>query len=892
MSAKSATAPFAALALRLKGLRSLSATDRLQALRKLASRLLTVLRGGRRRLVQMLIAGTERVLGRHSADRLFWRLLGRRSWTHVQARLDHLIETGDPDLAGFTRQGIAQSRDPMSLLKLASHPLCRDAAAAELTPEAIAAAPHLLARAGASPLQAAAILGAAAISQPEDGLRQIARMVQGSYPATSTAYFALLDSLGSRLAVPQVDPELRGLLQSGLRQPCRHRLILAESLPSRAELAALFPGAATVTVLIVSDTYGKLSFEEFADWPGIGTVRVEHIRSRVTRFSPAYIALHEATSARARDMAAALGRASDLLPEADQPAMALAIADHLFFEELRREALRQLCADPEFDHIAIVMHNHGVGSGFVDLLSQVPELTGDPRCEVISVSGAMKARVQFPAVLGRLLRPAPEPARLHAWAPPVVAIRDDLQARTKVMAQRLGLPRALDPDAAAAEPAARAPMLLVTTGSAAYDTSTIRYVQALAPLADLRLAHIGVNAADLLGHPDMPGPDQVDLLPNLHGGQFGQMERWLASFLTDYAADMPAGPARQTLLSSVKALAGSVIHSQIVHVWLLQAWFARMQAASALPALVILAPARHPKVAQFAATARAHGVPSLTLEAHGLNANYSRYTKVTTDYYGVISEQFRLEAAAGFGIPLERVRAIGTPRLIAPPPEEAPARQATARAEIRAQGHDFDRFAATIAFFCQPSGWDHVARVWDHVLQAAQALNLGILLKTHPEESGARVALYMAIADQRGLRDHVLVVAGDAVQTISAADVVLTGYSAAALDAAIMEVPVICVTDGAVDYPVDQHLIIGAPLVRNAADLQAHLAGLLADPAAARQQAAAFLAREPYFATGPDAALQAFVTEIRHTPRDQAIRASATLPADLFLDGPHPTFPV
>ena len=66
------------------------------------------------------------------------------------------------------------------------------------------------------------------------------------------------------------------------------------------------------------------------------------------------------------------------------------------------------------------------------------------------------------------------------------------------------------------------------------------------------------------------------------------------------------------------------------------------------------------------------------------------------------------------------------------------------------------------------------------------------------------------------MADLVVNVEGDAALAIALGDLVLTAYSAAAIDAAIRQRPVVCVTDGDVDYPVDLPAIVGAPMVRSA----------------------------------------------------------------------------
>lgn len=833
---------------------------------------------------QRQLLRVERRRGIEAAHRAFWSgPARRRGWPAVEARLRMLAQDRPEEMANFTAIGLQAPPDGLTLAFLAQHPLSHAAMAAALAAERTAPQPALAECIAAGSEHAAGFLVATAMTGDDAALAQArARMPA----ALSDGFGQFVESFGQRpaAAAGDIDPILRGLRHSGLRGARRHRLVIAENFDDPEIFLPLLRGAEQVTLLGLDDTFGKAAFADFQALPGVGEIVVEHIRSRITRFSAQYTEAHVQTRDAAIELAALVGAVPGLVPAGDLAHVELAIADYLFFQMLRLRAIEELLADPGFDHVVIATRNHAAGSGYVLTLAGVPGLTADPRVELISLARSVAQRSAFAALLPAILT-GPRPALMpEAWLPAPSVLAAPLLRAAAVWAGELP-----------AQPVAAGgagSVLLATAGSSAYDLSTARYSAALAREFPTALAVCGGGAAEIQRELTQTGlatgATPFHLLRREYSPGPSTFARWMQGQLNLFCQRRgPQDRVAHSIACAPARLATNIIQAQVMHGLVLEAWFQRMAGAGTLPGLVALSAVRTAGVSQFAATARRHAVPTLALEAHGLNANYSRYAKVAADYYGVISGQFRTDAERGFAMPPGRTRVIGTPRIIARPARPP----ALARAEIAAAlGHDFPtRPGGVVSFFCQPSAWTHVAQVWRMVLAVAGQLDLQVMLKPHPEETPSRIAQYRAVARQMQADERVQLVTLRPDLLIEASDAVLTGYSAAALDAAVLGRPVVCVTVGDAVYPVDQHEIARAPLVHDAAGLRQALQARLGNDAAAARAYAEFLAAEPQFAEGPDARLRRFVTEILAAPE---IRPASGVPAHLFLDPPHPTFAV
>jgi hypothetical protein len=322
------------------------------------------------------------------------------------------------------------------------------------------------------------------------------------------------------------------------------------------------------------------------------------------------------------------------------------------------------------------------------------------------------------------------------------------------------------------------------------------------------------------------------------------------------------------------------------------AWCEKQKSFNQVPALAVVTSQRSAKLGMMCEAMRLFEIPSLALEPHGLNGNYCRYSKVTMDYYAVISSYFSATAERDFGIPSDRCHVVGTPRIVAPIDHNPEAARRAAR-DVLAEEQGIHFGARPVgAFFCQPSEWAHVEEVWRNILSACKRAGTDLLLKTHPEEAPARVARYLHVAGQLGMTNNVQLVSGKADCVIEASDFSLTGYSAAALDAAVLRKPVFCVTAHGKPYPVNQHLIAQAPLCNTSDELYNEIANLIAWPEDAAARSARFLAAEPQFVDGPESRLLTLVSEIVRLDRHVAMRPEQDRPKSLFLDGPFQEFSV
>lgn len=703
----------------------------------------------------------------------------------------------------------------------------------------------------------------------------------------------ILDAFGARPRRRGYDgPTYTRLVDSGgivapNRGRVRHRLVITDQLNDRDSVALLLPGAERTTVFAASEATGKADFDPYRAWPGVGDVGVEHFRSRISRFSREYVELHEATARLAGSVAAAVERLGAPLGKEHRPTLEVAVADFLFLQALKSAAIEALLDDDAFDHVVVAVADHGPASGYVQMLASLDRLHEDQRVEIVSVSASDDARARFWPLLFTLSQGARPPAADEGLEGPI-----DWREVTSD-AEELSTPWGRF-----GKDGRRPPALVVTAGNSAYNRSTAAYAAYLAESYDLRILHYGATADSLrtllgerLEAERMPPMEFLaprrDLLSPLGDHLVSELRRLLGTESPAGApdADVLAWRTLQTLMRQVCHL---VVLPYLKSAQAMDTWFARLAEDEALPAVVVLVPQRTAGVSAMATVARGFRVPSVAVEPHFQDANYSRYVKIDTDYYGVVSEYFRQRAGEGFGIPIERIAVVGTPRQVAPPHYDPRAAQLAARAVLHEKtGLALTDDEVTAVFFAQPSAWTHVARIWRTVIEAAAKAGVRIMLKPHPEESPTRLKKYLAT---HGAAD-VVVLRGNAEEAVALADVVLTTYSASAVDAVLHRTPVICVGDGDTDYPVDIPAIVDAPLARSAVELADLLAQFKADPTDLQARARRLLEDEPQFVEGPAPRFQALVARAVKAGSD-GIRPAEQLPASRFLEGPHPTFPV
>lgn len=795
-------------------------------------------------------------------------------WSEVADRLDELADQPSDSVASFVRKVIDQTRSAVVLGCLARHPSAAGSVRAWLDG---ADEDALRERATAGEPLAGAVSAAARLLLPPGAADTLNEAVERLLPSMTSQYFQVRDSFAGHRPVGGTGA-----------QPARHRLVITEQFDDLDMVALLLPGCERATVLATADTYGQADFAGRTAWTGADEVRIEHIRSRITRYSAEYIGLHEATAAVAEQIAADVEKLPGLLRSDDRPFVAVDIADYLFFRALRYRAVELLLDDDGFDHIVIAVSAQTPFSEFLRSLAGIERLRSDPRVEFVSIAREEQPRSDFWRTLDAVLAPPAVAAALPKRLPVESTIRQF---------------SALAPAQAPAIDAADGSwILLATADNSAYNPSTAACAVELAQEYPVRILHVGGSARNVKksmaaqdGAGAIPltayanGPVRTSPLPELLRTHLQPQRAHLVS-----DANTPhARAAAFGLNASFEILVAVIIVPALLRAKVFEHRFATWKAADRLPSAVVLIPQRNPGVGAVSAVARRYGVPSVAAEPHIYVPEYSRYNKVAADYYGVLSEYFLDGAVRDFGMgDRDRVRVIGSPRLTAPAGYEPASAHAEARAAYADEhGFDFSRAPVHLVFFCQPSGWEHVAKLWQLVLDGVEKAGAHLFFKPHPEEAPARIRLYEDEVARRGLTDRVTRLGGTAGDAVAMADVVATAYSAAALDAAIRQTPVVCVAVGDTRYPVDTAAISGAEVCRSADELAALLDDHVRDPSAAHARAQAWIEREHQFIEGSGPPLRRLVADA--IARGAAgLRNPEDVPRSLFTDGPHPVLQV
>lgn len=835
--------------------------------------------GTARRAARIQLRAVEATLGTDQANRMFWRIpFGDRSWSAVAVRLEALA--GDSvALDDFVVASLEHCSDPAMVVAFARHPRSADAVRTWITHEVDTGFAGCQGRLRTNRLLGAAVAAAARLLLDSGPAASAVDAVIQLYQIPDERFFQFVDSAG--WSPTQDSP-------TGGASPVRHRLVIAEHFRDLEAIALLLPGAERVTVLATTETFGRADFSDYRTWPGVGDVSVEHVRSRATRYSPDYIALHEETAALARELSRSVAeQIPEILAASDVPVLAVEIADFLFFQALKRRAVELALADDGFDHVIIATGEHFRRSEFLNLLGSIDGIFDDERVEVVSTSWSATARSRFWETVGELRAPS-RPLKDSSFVVPrsvVLTMFDDDMRR---LAGALG----------------RFPVdgthrvAVCTTWNAAYTESAAAYIAQLGREFDTRVIHIGPNVAPIVEElAALDGePPAIDMLAPSRD-RFAPLAGLLACGLPTRRPDAGAvTPARASSEWAYRfgrrRLLREVIAPTIGRSRAIDHWFEAACAENRGPDAVVLVAQRNMGVGGVAPIARRHSVPTVTLEPHAHDANYSRYLKIVADYYGVMSDHFRTQAIDGLGTSDDRTFTVGSPRQIAPPGHDRPTARRSARARLASStGLRFEPGVVYVSFFCQPSEWDHVGKIWAHLLDASEVSDCHLLLKTHPEESVSRTEQYLAIAAERGASNRVTLVDTDPATAVDASDLVATAYSAAGFDAVLRGTPVVCITDGDVRYPVDLPTIFGAPVAHSAEEFCEIIDRYRRDPDAFAEFAREFLRRERQFVDGPGERARALV-RLAIDRGAAGVRPVDELPEWLFLDPPHPTFPV
>lgn len=836
----------------------------------------------RRRAVTGQVRVVELSAGPERANQYFWRMPKRRpTWFDVEQRIERL-STHHPEARDhFVRETIRRTDDPITIAGLTRHPAGSTALAAWLTKLVTPDGSTTLARLARNQNLGGAYVGAARVLLDVHTAKVVSTSITDLYDFPEERFFRVADSFSWWPAASPAQPGHSGPAS------VENRLVIAESANDVDALALLLPGAARTTVLATNDTFGAADFAAYSAWPGVGEVTVEHVRSRLTRFSQEYIDLHESAKSVGQRIAGRLTGLSGLVEPGDVPFLEVEIADFLFFQALKIRAIDALVTDGGFDHIVLATATHRPTDEFVRLAASVNGLTSDPRLEVVSISRSATVRLQFWWIVDALTN-SPIVTTRQQRRMPVDIVLERFDALARKGALRLGrFPRQDRPWIGVA-----------TANNPAYNRSTAAYVGELQTDYDVRLLHLGRNATDVAEHLEDTADTTVPIdfvAPS--AGEFGSLAQLLEIQMgggeppKDTSMSPSEHAAEWALYCCSLRLATDVVAPALERMRTLHHWFTDLQRTSELPDAFVLSPHRNAGVGVVASVARRFGVPTVTVEPHAQDANYSRYIKVAADYYGVMSDYFRRQTSTAFGAGDDRTVVIGSPRQIAPAGYDPVVAQQTEREHARRDGIEFPGGVTQLVFFGQPSDWSHVNSVWSNVLDAALSTQSRVLLKPHPEEATTRTREYLDLAAERNAGHLVTLLDGGAERAIALGDIVLTAYSTAGVDAAIRQRPVVCVTNGDVPYPLDLSAMVDAYVARSADELSALIIEFQTNPKEFEQRARSLLERERQFIDGPGPRLRALVDRAI-TAGTSGIRSEAELPASLFLDGPHPVFPV
>ncbi len=808
-------------------------------------------------------------LGPRAANSFFWDGPGQRpTWPDVLDRIERLQQTRPGDISHFVTTSLKRTKDPIVITGLAQHPLARDAVRTWLPSAIEEASARLVAKAQRNRFVGAAYAAAAKLLLEQTLADDTVSRIFDFYEIPDTRFLQFVDSLGKRLTS---EPASQSYLP---RRPCRNRLIIVENVNEVDDVALLLPDADKSTILVTSDTFGRADFSKYAAWPSVGEIVVEHIRTRIPRFSQPYVDLHVETAHLAQRVVAEVDSISDLVSADIRPLLEVSVADLIFFQALKAQAIEALLQDQDFDHIVVGFDDLSRSLEFVHLISSVDGLLEDARTELASLSASAPERARFWTLIGELDDPSNPVTSPYARIPESLVLGKFEQDAHRLAGTLTPL-----------ECGRRPSVLVVTSSSVSYNESTAEYIRELENDFDVRLLSTGGDEGLLLDALGTHAPATCDRLAPF-GARFTPLADALAPRLRDLGPDDPTSPAQAAASRAIRysahrivreSLGPTILSANAVDLWLNEA--ARN---AGLPDAIVLTPQRTVSVSLVAPLARRFGIPTLAVEPHAQDANYSRYTKVSADYYGVMSDYFRTQTAETFGIDPTRSRTIGSPRQVAPPGYDPDEDQRHARRDFSdTHGRVFDPETTYVVFFCQPSAWDHVAKIWETILRAAEANQCIVLLKTHPEESVSRAQQYLDHADSIGMSRLVVVLETDAAAAIALGDLVVTAYSSGAYDAVIRQRPVVCVTDGEVRYPVDLPAILDAPLARSVEELSKIISEFRADPEEFRRRARAFVEREDHFVVGPGPRLREFVSEIIATG-SAGVRRDDAVPGSLF----------
>lgn len=661
--------------------------------------------------------------------------------------------------------------------------------------------------------------------------------------------------------------ELLPILVQRLGVRARKRLVVSDASLGADVAIRMAQNAEEVVFYNLFDLYGKMQIPADAlD----AKISVEHPRSRIHRFSEKYAEIHRRTHAAARQLSALIAkeRILDVFFKGTvdwTSYITLEISDALFFRCLRLEALLELIDSDEFDDIVFCFGDNG---GLYRVLGALPRLFKDKRIHICSPKKAAASHAMYMDQFLEMRELASDPnwrghKTVHSLILSAAASREQLDEK-RLLANGIAVRIAVEADKQMGRLDRPGdyfgrPLVVANDASTYYSTllPTLRtlLIERRATLA-WQSSNISRLRQDLIQHSsrtdkraieklsifDMSPQKVVDDKMGKDWSKFilAYLSADLLEILSTAHSDLPLHYALceglSSLFSENLVRFGAVARGSLAIL------------EKQRPNVVVLNSARKPHMTLMANAARQMGVPSLTLEAHALNANYCRFARVPTDYIGVPGPYFAGEYAAHYGIERDRCLVIGSPRFGLKPGYDLSAERQSARVSLGLDG-------TVVTFMTQPLDRGSNLELWNWLLTAKKELaeQFSLVLKCHPEESDDQQRAYVIAAGEAGV--HIELREGDPKMLISASDLVVSRYSATLLEAAIIGVPTAVLKQVGEEHPMPYYEIIGCPVAESASDTVALIKDIVSEGTRLGLSVAAFRKANPQYYDDMDTTL-------------------------------------
>jgi len=405
------------------------------------------------RVNRTALASVDKRKGHIEGNTQFWKSAHEIPWGEVETRLFELAALNRPELIeDFVAKALELSagRNEMTLSMLARSALAQDSLRRVLKRQYYAPTGDLAERMLKSQRFTGNFAAAAFHVLSPDEAQPVADLIRTVYPRMHPAYFELLDSHGLNPTAAQ-DAVSGTIPACQTRQPAEHRLIVADSLQDPARLSLLFAGARKVTIFSPGDLYGKVAIPD--------TLRlhfrpedlaVAHPRSRITRFSARYHALHDETWRAAEQIIDTLESETGQFLGEGRLHAALHLADTLFFMAIKVAATEDMITATDFDQVVIASTGAVDPAEFLGSLTAGLDLAADPRIEFACLATTAEPRLSYAKSLHLVLSPDmamtlvdPAPGQT---ARPLVSLLDSVQRATakRIAGSRTFAPRTED----------------------------------------------------------------------------------------------------------------------------------------------------------------------------------------------------------------------------------------------------------------------------------------------------------------------------------------------------------------------------------------------------------------------------------------------------------------